>query len=317
MSCSQPIPSCLTGGPASQSPASTSCRGRARPAGSALTLAVAQQGRERIMRLMSNVPDGSAVPAVPMPGGGQLPVVGFGTWKLRGGDVADALSVALSAGYRHIDTATMYGNEDAIGQALEASDVGRDEVFLTTKLRPSDADQAEKVLRRSLRALRTDRVDLWLLHWPPTRAADSRQTWNEFRRLRDAGLARAIGVSNYSLAQLDDLIKTTGEAPAVNQVHWDPRRHDAAVLAGHKERGIVLEGYSSIKEVNLSDQRLADIALAHQVTAAQVILRWNLEHGIVIIPKSAQADRIRANLDLFGFKLDASEMAAIDSGLRK
>ncbi len=123
------------------------------------------------MGLMSNPAD---VPAVPMPDGGRLPVVGFGTWKLRGDEARGAVNAALSSGYRHIDTATMYGNEDAIGQALAASEVGRDEVFLTTKLRPSDAGQAEKVLHRSLRALRTDRIDLWLLHWPPARTSASR-----------------------------------------------------------------------------------------------------------------------------------------------
>jgi 2,5-diketo-D-gluconate reductase A len=254
----------------------------------------------------------SDVPSASLPGGGQLPLVGLGTWKLRGDAARTAVTAALAAGYRHIDTATMYGNEEAIGQALAESDVSRDEVFITTKLRPSDIDIAEKILRRSLRGLRTDRVDLWLLHWPPNTPAASRAGWNELRRLRDAGMAQAIGVSNYSLAQIDDLAKATGETPAVNQVHWDPLRHAPDVVAGHRERGVVMEGYSPLKDISLDNPTLAEIAAAHQVSAAQVVLRWHLEHGIVVIPKSAHTDRIATNIDLFGFELDDGEIGAID-----
>jgi 2,5-diketo-D-gluconate reductase A len=253
------------------------------------------------------------VPSVPLPGGGQLPVVGLGTWKLRGNAVADAVGAALKIGYRHIDTATMYGNEEAIGRALAASGIDRGEVFLTTKLRPSEADKADKVLRFSLRALGVDHIDLWLLHWPPARPSSSRQAWNELRRLRDAGFTRAIGVSNYSLAQIDDLTAATGETPAVNQVHWDPLRYSAQTVSGHAERGVVMEGYSPLKDVSLDHQALRAIAAAHQVSTAQVVLRWNIERGIVVIPKSSHEDRISANIDLFGFELNADELAAIDA----
>jgi len=255
----------------------------------------------------------SDVPSAPLPGGGQLPLVGLGTWKLRGDEARSAVTSALAAGYRHIDTATMYGNEEAIGQALAADDVDRADVFITTKLRPSDSDHAEKILRRSLRALRIDRLDLWLLHWPPHRPTASHQAWNELRRLRDAGLTRAIGVSNYSLAQIDDLIKATGEAPAVNQVHWDPLRYSVGLLDGHRERRIVMEGYSPLKDVRLDNPTLAEIAAAHQVSAAQVILRWHLAHEIVVIPKSSHAERIAANIDLFRFDLSDAEVTAIDA----
>jgi diketogulonate reductase-like aldo/keto reductase len=262
------------------------------------------------MGLMTQPAD---VPSASLPGGRQLPFVGLGTWKLRGDAARAAVTAALAAGYRHIDTATMYGNEEAVGQALAADGVGRDDVFLTTKLRPSDIGQAEKILRRSLRALRTDRIDLWLLHWPPPRLGASRQAWNELIRLRDAGLVRAIGVSNFSLAQIDDLIRTSGETPAVNQVHWDPMRHSAGVLAGHRDRGIVVEGYSPLKDVRLDNPTLTEIAATHQVTTAQVILRWNIAHDVVVIPKSAHADRIAANIDLFGFELSDAEVSAIDA----
>ncbi len=252
------------------------------------------------------------IPAVTVRGGGQMPMVGFGTWPMRGRQARTAVTAALDAGYRHVDTATMYANEAEVGQALHDSALERSAVFITTKLRASDAGREAAVLRASLRALRTDYVDLWLVQGPPPRPHVSRQVWHEFLALRDQGLARAVGVSNYSLAQIDDLIKETGEAPAVNQVHWNPLRFDAAFVAGHRERGVVLEGFSPLKDTDLGDPVLATIASAHGVTPAQVVLRWHLEHQITVIPKSADPSRIAANIDLLGFALDADEVAQID-----
>jgi len=253
----------------------------------------------------------SDVPAVSLPGGAQMPLVGFGTWKLRHHAARAAVGAALAAGYRHIDTATMYGNEEAIGRALADSGIDRGELFLTTKLRPSDAGRESKILHASLRALRTDYVDLWLVHWPP-KPQVSRQVWNDVRLLRDSGLIRAVGVSNYSLAQIDDLISAGGEVPAVNQVHWNPQRFAADVVEGHRERGVAMVGYSPLKDTSMDDPVLTEIAAAHGVTVAQVLLRWNLEHGIAVIPKSAHPDRIAANIDLFGFTLSPEQVAAID-----
>ncbi len=255
----------------------------------------------------------SDVPAVSLPGGAQMPLVGFGTWKLRGHQAHATVSAALAAGYRHIDTATMYGNEEPAGRALADSGIDRAELFITTKLRPSDAGREDRVLRASLRALGTDYVDLWLVHWPPPRPQLGRQVWNEVRRLRDTGQARTIGVSNYSLAQLDDLAKSTGEMPAVNQVHWNPPRYSAQVLAGHRERGVAMEGYSPLRDTRLDDPVLTQIAAAHGVTVPQVVLRWHIEHEITVIPKSAHPDRIAANIDLFHFSLSAEQVAAIDA----
>jgi diketogulonate reductase-like aldo/keto reductase len=241
-----------------------------------------------------------------------MPQIGFGTWKLRGDQARAAVSTALAAGYRHIDTATMYGNEDEIGQALARSDVDRADVFLTTKIRPSDLGSERAVLRRSLRALRTDYLDLWLVHWPPPRRADSRQLWNELLAVKAEGFARDVGVSNFALAEIDELARTTGQAPAVNQIDWGPRLYDARVLAGHAERGIAVEGYSSRKNTDLHNPVLAEIAATHGVTPAQVVLRWHLQHDITVIPKSASPDRIAANFDLLGFSLTAEDMAVID-----
>lgn len=242
-----------------------------------------------------------------------MPGVGFGTWKLRGDQARAAVREALAVGYRHIDTATMYGNEEEIGQALADSGVARADVFLTTKIRPSDIGKERSVLRRSLRALGADYLDLWLVHWPPSRHADRHQLWNELLAIKAEGYARDVGVSNYSLAQIDELTSSTGQAPAVNQIDWGPDRYDAGVLAGHAERGIAVEGYSGLKNASLDDPMLAKIAAGHGVTTAQVVLRWHLEHDITVIPKSARPERIAANFDLFGFELTPDEVASIDN----
>ncbi|HEY2551132.1 MAG TPA: aldo/keto reductase [Streptosporangiaceae bacterium] len=259
----------------------------------------------------------SQIPAVSLPGGVQMPMVGFGTWPMRGHQAHAAVTAALAAGYRHVDTATMYANEREVGDALRDSGLDRSAVFVTTKLRAADAGRAADLLRASLRALGTSYLDLWLVHWPPRRGQVSRQVWADLLDARDRGLARAVGVSNYSLAQIDDLIKATGEAPAVNQVHWNPRRFDARVLAGHRERGVALEGYSPLKDTNLRDPVLTGIAAAHEATVPQVVLRWHLEHQITVIPKSSDPARMAANLDLLGFALDPAETASIDALSRR
>jgi 2,5-diketo-D-gluconate reductase A len=256
--------------------------------------------------------DPREVPTITLPGDVAMPMVGFGTWPMRGHQAREATLRALQAGYRHVDTATMYANEDEIGHALRDSGLPRREVFVTTKLRAGDAERAEKVLGRSLRALGTDYVDLWLIHWPP-RGGKSVLAWREMLALRDRGLARAVGVSNYSLALIDELVTATGEAPAVNQIQWNPWRFDARLLDGLNERGVAVEGYSPLKDSNLGDAVLTEIARAHDVTPAQVVLRWHLDHGIVVIPKSADPKRIEANLNLFGFSLEPQEVARIDA----
>jgi 2,5-diketo-D-gluconate reductase A len=256
--------------------------------------------------------EAAAVPAVDLPGGVRMPMIGFGTWLLRGQAGREALRAALATGYRHIDTATMYGNEADVGHVLASSGLARDEVFITTKLLSGKAGRERATLAASLRALGTDYVDLWLVHWPP----QDRMlipVWREFLALRDEGRARAVGVSNYSLAQIDRLIKATGEAPAVNQITWSPGRYDAAVLAGHHERGVAVEGYSPLKRTNLASPVLTEIAAAHDATAAQVVLRWDLEHGVTVLVKSAQPERIAANIDLLRFSLSPDEVARVDA----
>jgi diketogulonate reductase-like aldo/keto reductase len=249
---------------------------------------------------------------VRLPGAVDLPMVGLGTWQASGRRAYDAVRHALDLGYRHIDTATIYGNEREVGRGLRDSGVGRDEVFLTTKLPPDRAGRERDTLRASLTALGVDRIDLWLIHWPP-RGQARPQTWRELLAARAEGLVRAVGVSNYSVTQIDELISATGEAPAVNQVPWSPWDHDATVLAENRARGVVVEGYSPFKRSDLRHPVLATVATAHGVSPAQVVLRWHLQHGIVVIPKSVRPDRLKSNLDLYGFALAADEMHRIDA----
>ena len=242
-----------------------------------------------------------------------MPQVGFGTWKLRNDQARDGVLAALAAGYRHIDTATMYANEAAVGAALAAGGVDRGDVFVTTKIRPSDAGRARTILTQSLRALGTDYLDLWLVHWPPSSRNGSRQIWNELLEIQAHGRVRDVGVSNYSLPEIDELIRSSGQAPAVNQIDWGPALYDSRLLAGHAERGIAVEGYSTLKNTNLDDPVLAKIAAAHGVSPAQIVLRWQVQHAVTAIPKSANPDRIAANIDLFRFSLSADEVASIDN----
>ncbi|GAA2701157.1 aldo/keto reductase [Micromonospora olivasterospora] len=250
---------------------------------------------------------------VPLSGDVRMPLLGFGTWQATGRAGYDAVLAALDAGYRHIDTATMYGNEKEVGRAVRESGLRREDLFITTKLPPDRVGRERETLEESLRALDTDHVDLWLIHWPPATPGDSIPTWRELLAARDEGLARTVGVSNYSVSQIDELIQATEEIPAVNQIRWSPTLYDRRTHAAHRDRGVVLEGYSPFKTSDLSDPVLTRVAAAHDVSPAQVVLRWHIDHEIVVIPKSVTPERIRANFDVFGFSLTAEEMRDIDA----
>ena len=256
------------------------------------------------------MPD-TTTPTLSLPGG-RIPVLGLGTWQSEGSDAELAVSTALQLGYRHVDTATGYGNEAQVGRALTTRGIDRDDVFLTSKLPPDHAGRERQTLAESLVALTTDHLDLWLIHWPPGKEARP-DVWQRFREARDEGLTRSIGVSNYSIAQIDELIAATGEAPAVNQIPYSPVDHDPELLAAHRERGIVVEGYSPLKRTDLDAEPIVAAARAHGVTPAQVVLRWHIEHDVVVIPKSVRRERIEENLGALGFSLTPDEVAAIDT----
>jgi 2,5-diketo-D-gluconate reductase A len=249
---------------------------------------------------------------VNLPGGTALPLIGFGTWQLRPKTAYESVRAALEIGYRHVDTATLYENESDVGRAVKDSGLDREQVFVTTKLRPQDARHARRTLESSLRLLDTGYVDLWLIHWP-TGQDELVSTWQELLSAKDAGLVRNVGVSNYSPALIDLLTKATGQQPAVNQIPWSPAQHDPALLEEHRGRGVVVEGYSGLKNTDLRNPVLTEIAQRHEVTPAQVVLRWHLEHDIVILPRSSRRERIATNFDLEGFDLTKEDVTAIDT----
>ena len=250
-------------------------------------------------------------PTLTLPGGA-IPVLGLGTWQSTGDEAERTVAAALELGYRHLDTATGYGNEAQVGRGLALVDMDRDDVFVTTKLPPDHVGRERRTLLESLAALGTDHVDLWLIHWPP-RGKASPQVWQELRRARDEGLTRSIGVSNYSIAQIDQLIEATGEAPAVNQIPYSPADHDPDLLDAHRERGVVVEGYSPLKRTDLASEALTKAAATHGVTPAQVVLAWHLAHQVVVIPKTTHQDRLEANLGALQVELTSDEVAAIDA----
>lgn len=250
-------------------------------------------------------------PTVPLGRGGSLPLIGLGTWEMTGSQCYRAVRCALDVGYRHIDTATVYRNENDVGRAMRDSGLPREDVFVTTKLPPRDAGRERRTLEASLRALAMEYVDLWLVHWPP-RSGAAPKVWEQLLVLRDEGVARAVGVSNYATGQLDELVGATGEAPQVNQIPWGPTLHDAEVLEGHRRRGVVLEGYSPFKNTDLRHPVLTEMAGHHGVTPAQIVVRWHIDHGVVVIPKSATPERIASNFDVLGFSLDDEELRRID-----
>ncbi|MFC7622140.1 aldo/keto reductase [Microlunatus sp. GCM10028923] len=253
-----------------------------------------------------------AQPAATLSNGPTMPLLGFGTWQIPDAEAPAATAAALEAGYRHIDTATGYGNEAGIGRALAEAGLPRDSVFVTTKMPPDHVGRERQTLEESLTKLGLDRVDLWLVHWPPNKQATP-AAWEQFVAAQADGLATSIGVSNYSLDQIDELITATGVAPAVNQIKWGPTLYDPAIAGGLAERGVLLEGYSPFRASNLEDPTLLAIAADHDANAAQVIVAWHVKHGFVVIPKSTQPERIIANAAGAKIELSDDEVARIDA----
>jgi len=258
---------------------------------------------------MDSVP--FTVPSVELRGGARMPLVGYGTHPLRGEDAAAAVATAIDVGFRSIDTATRYLNQDAVGEGIRRAGLPRDEIFLTSKLPPDSVGYEREVLEKSLSHFGVDQLDLWLIHWPPG-GRPGAQAWRAFLRAREEGLVRAIGVSNYSLGLLDALAQETGEYPEVVQLQWSPVHYSERFLRGCQERGIVVGAHSPFRSARLDDPGLVAIAEAHERSPRQVIVRWNVQHGVAIVPKSAHRERMAANLDI-GFELSSDEMAAIDA----
>lgn len=263
------------------------------------------------------------VPTVTLPDGVEMPRVGFGVFQVPPAEAADVVSTALDAGYRSIDTAAIYGNEEGVGEAIARSGLPRDELFVTTKLWNSDQgyDSTLRAFDESMRKLGLEVLDLYLIHWPvPARDAYV-DTWRAFQRLHAEGRVRAIGVSNFQRSHLDRLAAESDAVPAVNQIELHPLLPQAELRGVHAERGIVTEAWSPLAKGGdlLADPLVTRIAEAHGKTPAQVVLRWHLELGNVVIPKSVTPERIRANLQVVDFALTAEDMTALvglESGTR-
>ncbi|ADP80077.1 aldo/keto reductase [Pseudofrankia inefficax] len=255
------------------------------------------------------------VPTRTMNDGRALPVLGLGTYRTDDAAAADAVRAGLAAGYRLIDTAASYYNEAGVGQGIVTSDVPRDEILVTTKLMGVDHgyEPALRAFDESRKRLGLEYVDLYLIHWPLPRLDRYVESWRALLRLRDDGLVRSVGVSNFNPAHVERLLAETGVAPAVNQVEMHPYFAQEPVRAYNAAHGIVTQAWQPLarKTALLAEPALAEIATSHGVSPAQVVLRWHLQRDVVPIPKSATPSRQRENLDVFGFTLTDAELAAL------
>jgi len=246
--------------------------------------------------------------------GHRIPVFGLGMYQVPQGRTAEAaLQAAFAEGYRLVDTARMYGNERDVGRAVRASGLPRDDVFVTTKLWNSDHgyDRALRAFEESRRDLGLDVVDLYLIHWPVPRLRGN--TWKALVALRESGRCRSIGVSNYTIPHLEELLASSSVVPAVNQVEFSPFLYQKDLLDFGSRHGIVLEAYSPLtKGERLGEPVIVDLAAKYGRTPAQIVLRWALQHGVVVIPKSVRLERIRENARIFDFALSPKDMARLD-----
>jgi len=257
-----------------------------------------------------------AIPTVTLNNGVEMPQVGFGVFQVPNKETTAAVSAALKAGYRSIDTAAIYGNEEGVGAALAQSGIDREELFITSKIWIADMgyEQTLEAFEASLQRLGLDYLDLFLIHWPAPDKDLYVETWKALEKLYADKKIRAIGVSNFQPAHLDKLIAEGTIVPAVNQVELHPALQNREVIAANTAQGIITEAWSPLAQgAMLTDETILAIAETHKVTAAQIILRWHLRQGRVIIPKSVTESRIIANLDLFGFELTSDELAIIDA----
>jgi 2,5-diketo-D-gluconate reductase A len=258
------------------------------------------------------------VPTIELNDGNEIPQLGFGVFQVPPAETAQAVAHALEAGYRHIDTAEMYGNERGVGEAIRASGIARDEVFVTSKLnngfhRPDDARAA---FGRTLEELGFDHVDLFLIHWPlPTLYdGDFVSTWRTMEEFKADGRARSIGVSNFQVAHLERLAAETETVPAVNQIEAHPFFHNDEVRAYGAEHGIATEAWAPIAQGKvLDDPTLVEIAGRYGKSVAQVVLRWHIQHGMIVFPKSVTPERIRENIAIFDFELEPDDVETIDA----
>jgi len=258
----------------------------------------------------------SAVPSLVMNNGIQIPQLGFGVFQIPPGETEKAVSEALSAGYRLIDTAQGYRNEEGVGAAIASAGIQRDELFITTKLTNSEQgyDKALRAFDESMNKLELDVLDLFLIHWPQPMFDQYVETWRAFERLLADGRVLSIGVSNFEIEHLERLLAETDVTPAVNQVELHPEFPQEELREFHAEHGILTESWGPLGQGKglLENPHIVDVARRSARTPGQVVLRWHIQLGNVVIPKSVNPGRIRENIDIFDFELDESDMQAIE-----
>lgn len=267
----------------------------------------------RSVEAMSRSPE-ITIPTVTLNNGVEIPQLGFGVFQVPAEDTQRIVEEALDAGYRHIDTAAAYRNEAGVGAAIAASGIPREELFVTTKLRNGEQGQAREAFEASLEALGLDYVDLYLIHWPVPSQGLFVEAWKAMEGLHSAGLARSIGVSNFLAPHLEALLAASRVVPAVNQIELHPtfQQRDLAALSASK--GIAVEAYSPLGQgADLSAEPVKELAAKYGATPAQIVLAWHLNHGTIVIPKSASPSRMRENLGAIGIELTAAEVAELDA----
>lgn len=247
----------------------------------------------------------------------EIPQLGFGVWQVPEDEVVGAITTAIDTGYRSIDTARLYGNERGTGEAIAKASVPREELFVTTKVWNDDHgfDSTIAAFEGSMERLGLETLDLFLIHWPVPKQDRYVETWKALLHLREEGRVRAVGVCNFHVPHLQRLLDETGELPAINQVELHPYLQQRELREFHAANGILTEAWSPLASGGdvLNDETVTRIAEKHGVTPAQAILRWHLDIGNVVIPKSVTPSRIRENFDIFGFSLDAEDLAAIET----
>nr|WP_274637978.1 aldo/keto reductase [Microbacterium bovistercoris] len=258
------------------------------------------------------------IPEISLNDGNSIPQLGYGTFKVPAEQAERAVAEALELGYRHIDTAAIYGNEQGVGAAVAASGIPRDELFITTKLWNDrhDGDEPRAAIGESLDRLGLDRVDLYLVHWPTPAKDNYLHAWEKLIELREEGLARSIGVSNFLVPHLEKIVQATGVTPAVDQIELHPAHQQPDVTAWAAAHDVRIESWGPLGQGKydlFGTPAVAEAAAAHDRTPAQIVIRWHLQHGYILFPKSVHRERLAENIDVFDFTLADEQLQAIDA----
>lgn len=259
-----------------------------------------------------------SVPTITLNSGFEIPQLGFGVFLVPPAEAETAVTAALEAGYRHIDTAAIYRNEEGVGAAIAKSGIPREELFITTKLwnDRQGGDEPKAAIAESLEKLGLDYVDLYLTHWPAPERGTYVNAWRKLVEIRDAGQARSIGVSNHLVEHLEEIVAETGVTPAVNQIELHPAYQQREITQWAADHGVAIESWGPLGQGKydlFGEKAVADAAAAHGKTPAQVVIRWHLEKGFIVFPKSVRPERMAENIDVFDFELTDAEVAAIDA----